>query len=333
MPHSQLSAELTLVNGSTGDPVLYVDYPDADNAILFDAGENCRLPMERLADLRAVFITHHHVDHFIGLDRIVRANIDNDKVLSIFGPPGTIQKVYDRIRSYEYQFFPFQKIVIDVVDVKRESLLRARLECTKRFPPPMPVAEARTSAEIFRTDLVRVEAAFAEHTVPCLSYALVEEPGYHFDSSMLESGALRPGPWIRDVGRKLRENARLDEEVAIQDGKFTLGSLAKTYFGKTAGGRLAFITDTIWTDAVAGDLVKLASKADRLYCDSYYASAQDAAAQKHKHMTATAAAELAQRAHVRELVLMHFGPRYQGRYEALLDEARAVFPRTSAEIV
>jgi ribonuclease Z len=323
---------MTLVNGSIGDPVLYVDYPDADNAILFDAGDNCRLSMERLADLRAVFITHHHVDHFIGLDRIVRANIDSHKILSIFGPPGTIQKVYDRIKSYEYQFFPFQQIVLDVVDVEHDALRRARLECTKRFPLPEPAAESRAGAVIFRTDLVRVEATFVEHTVPCLAYAMIEEPGYHFDPSALEAGALRSGPWIRDVGSRLRSREKLDEEVAIQGGKFTLASLAKTYFRKTAGGRLAFITDTVWSDAVCRELVRLASRSDRLYCDSFYASAQAASANKHKHLTASDAAELAKQAHVRQLILMHFGMRYRGNYEQLVDEARTIFPRTSAEI-
>jgi len=49
-------------------------------------------------------------------------------------------------------------------------------------------------------------------------------------------------------------------------------------------------------------------------------------------MTATQAAEFAREADVEELVLIHFATRYEGRYEALVDEARAVFPRVSAEL-
>ena len=30
-----------LVNGSTGDPVLYLENPAAGSALLFDGGENC----------------------------------------------------------------------------------------------------------------------------------------------------------------------------------------------------------------------------------------------------------------------------------------------------
>src|SRR5271155_3069584 len=86
-----------LVNGSAGDPALYVDYPGRDDALLFDAGELASLDADRLGDLAAVFITHHHVDHFMDLDRIVRANLDRDKTLHIYGPEGTIRRVYDRI--------------------------------------------------------------------------------------------------------------------------------------------------------------------------------------------------------------------------------------------
>lgn len=62
MPAPAIS-EIRLVNGSTGDPALYIDYPGKDNALLFDAGDNGTLDAKRLGDLEAVFITHHHVDH------------------------------------------------------------------------------------------------------------------------------------------------------------------------------------------------------------------------------------------------------------------------------
>ena len=49
-------------------------------------------------------------------------------------------------------------------------------------------------------------------------------------------------------------------------------------------------------------------------------------------MTATQAAEFAREAGVGELVLIHFASRYKGRYEALVEEARSIFPNTAAEI-
>src|SRR5260370_37209460 len=103
-------SDCRLVNGSTGDPLLYIDYPGKNNALLFDAGELCNLQSKQLAGLEAIFITHHHIDHFVGFDRILRANLDSDKELHVFAPVGTIAKFYQRITSDGIAFSPFQKM-------------------------------------------------------------------------------------------------------------------------------------------------------------------------------------------------------------------------------
>ena len=327
-------SSVRLVNGSTGDPALYVDYPGRDDALLFDAGELASLGTDRLKDLAAVFITHHHVDHFMDLDRIVRANLDRDKTLHIFGPEGTIRRVYDRIKSYEYSFFPFQKLVVKVHDVLADRLRWADLSCERRFPEP-EVAERAARGRvrvIYANDDLSIEAAPVDHTVPCLAFAMVEKPGAHPDAIRLSAGPLRPGPWVARALELLRTGTAPETPVEIDGGRFPLGTLADRYFTTTKGARLAYITDTAWSEASRPALIKLAHRAKRLYCDSYYASAQLHQAETYRHMTATQAAELAVAARVEELVLIHFAPRYKGRYPELLAEARTIFPRTYAEL-
>ena len=274
MPSTGTIPECRLVNGSTGDPLLFIDYPGKNNALLFDSGELCRLEPERLADLEAVFITHHHMDHFVGFDRILRANLDSDKVVHIFGPEGTIARIYQRITSYAIPFFPFQKVVFKVHEVLEKRLRWTFLDCARHFPEPVLEESRWKGPLIFENPERMVEAVHVDHTVPCLAYALVE---------------------------------------------------------KKTGVRLAYITDTLWSVKVRPRLVKLATRANRLFCDSYYALADKKSAATHKHMTATHAAQLARQAKVQELILMHFSTRYRDHYQALVDEARAIFPNVSAE--
>jgi len=334
MPGPRTFQELRLVNGSTGDPALYVDDPGRDNALLIDAGENGALDDGRLGDLEAVFLTHHHVDHFIGFDRVVRANLDRDKALHVYGPVGTIGKVYDRIKSYEYPFFPFQKIVLVVHEVQEGRLLTAPLECARRFPRPKVTEEPWSGPVVYQSDGLSVEAAFADPTVPCLAFALVEEPGVYPDPGRLARGPLRAGPWVGEARALLRAGAPPETPVAVPGpgGTMPLGKIRAKYFAETPGSRVAYVTDTAWSDASRPGLVRLARGARRLYCDSYYAEAQAAQADTYHHMTATRAAEFAREAGVGELVLMHFAGRYKGRYEELVEEARAVFPNVTAEI-
>ncbi len=332
MSSDRVYSEIELINGSVGDPVLYVDYPDRDNALLFDAGDNSKLAQEKLADLEAVFITHHHVDHFIGLDRIVRMNIDSDKTLSIFGPCGTIQKVYDRIKSYEYQYFPFMKIVVRVHEILDDRIRWAILECSRQFPEPEVREDPWGGGAVFGNDEVEVEAVHVDHTVPCIAYALLEKPGYQLNAGKLQSGLLRLGDWTAHVLSRLKAGAPADETVEIQGGQFRLGTLAQQYFRKSRGARVAYVTDTAWNESVKPGLLKLANRAQRLYCDSFYSEAQAKQAERHRHMTATRAAQFAMEARVDELVLIHFAGRYAGHYEQLVDEASAIFPKVSADV-
>jgi ribonuclease Z len=328
---SQLIA-LRLVNGSTGDPALFVDYPGRDDAILFDAGENCSLDSKALGDLGVVFLSHHHVDHFIGFDRIVRANLDRDKALFVYGPEGTIRKVYGKIKSYDYPFFPFQKVVIKVHEVLPGVMRSAILECSRKFPKP-EIQEVEWSGPIIHaTDDLHVEAVLVDHTTPCLSFALVQEAGIHPDPVRLSAGPLATGPWIGEALKRLRAGEPGDGKLNVQGQMYSLAQLGSTYFTTLPGTRIVYVTDTAWTDTLRPSLLRLAHKAARLYCDSFYAHEQLPNAVQHRHMTAIQAAEFAREAEVEQLVLIHFASRYAGRYQSLVDEARTIFPDASAEI-
>src|SRR5262249_53195745 len=148
-----------------------------------------------------------HIDHFVGLDRIIRANMDKDKVLHLFGPVNTIQKVYARITAYEHGFFPFQKLVIKITELLPGKARTASLAFAKKLPEPV-VTEAPWKGPVcYENADLRVEAVHAEHTVPCLSFALVEKTGYHPDPEKLAAGLLKPAGWVPEALRLLRADA------------------------------------------------------------------------------------------------------------------------------
>jgi len=68
--------------------------------LLFDAGRGVATQLVRagvnVADLDAIFITHHHFDHIGGLGDLLMAMWNNGRTepLRIFGPPGTMDIVH-----------------------------------------------------------------------------------------------------------------------------------------------------------------------------------------------------------------------------------------------
>ncbi|MFO0878882.1 MAG: MBL fold metallo-hydrolase [Gemmataceae bacterium] len=327
-----LFADVRLVNGSTGDPVLFVSFPGRQSALLFDGGDNGPLSLDQLEEVEALFLTHHHVDHFIGLDRLVRANFLSSRTLSVFGPEGTIRRIHQRLSAYVYPRFDSAKLVLRVYDLSPGKAVWADLACEKEFAPTAPQEISLAWPRIYANDDVEVEACFTDHTIPGLAYALVEKPGYHPDPRKLQNGLLRPGKWVAEALGRLRARAKMAEMILIDGIQMPLGWLKDRFFGRSAGARIAFIVDTFYSERVGPDLVQLARKARRLYCDSYYSSAHAKQAGIHRHMLAAQAGELARLAEVEDLVLVHFSPRYAGRYHTLIEEARASFPQARAEL-
>jgi ribonuclease Z len=89
--------------------------------LLFDCGEGTQRQLLRsvgLPDVGAVFLTHHHADHWLGLPGMLKSFDlrDRDAPLAVYGPPGTgelmraMRIVYGRLR------YPFRVTELEAGD-------------------------------------------------------------------------------------------------------------------------------------------------------------------------------------------------------------------------
>ena len=89
-----------LVNGPFGDPGLFVDLRWQGSAVLFDLGRNDGLPAAEMLRVSHVFVSHTHMDHFIGFDRMLRLFLNRDRAVHLYGPEGIAECVGGKLRGW-----------------------------------------------------------------------------------------------------------------------------------------------------------------------------------------------------------------------------------------
>src|SRR5947209_2902302 len=82
----------SLVNGRYGDPAVYVETLFKTDSVLFDLGEIASLSPRKIRRVDQVFVSHAHIDHFVGFDHLLRLLVGQEKTVHLYGPAGFIER-------------------------------------------------------------------------------------------------------------------------------------------------------------------------------------------------------------------------------------------------
>jgi len=91
-----------LVNDPFGDPALYVDCLFEKRALLFDLGDIRRLAPRKILRLSHIFVSHAHMDHFMGFDWLLRISLGREKAMHLFGPARFLEQVEHKLAAYTW---------------------------------------------------------------------------------------------------------------------------------------------------------------------------------------------------------------------------------------
>lgn len=195
---------------------------------------------------------------------------------------------------------------------------RERLETYLKIPHytltfDVKIQELNPGEEIRRNGY-RILTSEVDHPVPSLAYAFVEDdrPG-RFDTEKAAALGMKSGP---DFSR-----LKAGLSVKLRDGRTVK---PKNVMGSPRPGRkIVYTGDTRPSEHV----VKLAKGADVLIHDCTLADELADKADENSHSTPSKVAEVAKRAGVKQLALIHISPRYDDD-SVLLEQAKKIFPHT-----
>jgi ribonuclease Z len=327
--------EPALVNDAFGDPGLYVDFRDERRALLFDLGDVAALPPRKLLRLSDIFVSHAHIDHFVGFDRWLRVVLGRKARVALYGGPGFIARVGHKLAAYTWNVVHRYEtpLTIEVHELDTDGRGRKARFCSRdRFARAAEQDWPRAADVLIDETRFRVRAAFLDHDIACLAFAIEESVHVNVWKNRLAELGLPTGPWLREVKRAFLAGAPdetpIDVHWQARDGAHaatrSLGEL-RGAFEIVPGRRVGYVTDLRCTEANLRALDALLAGVDLLFIESVFLDADADHAERKNHLTAAQAGRIARRLGAKAVVPFHFSPRYEGRAEAVRAEVQAAW--------
>jgi ribonuclease Z len=314
-----------LLNGQTGDPALLLTLRWQGRSLLIDLGRIDRTPASVLVPIERVFVSHAHMDHFMGFDQLLRLMLSRDTRLELYGPPGIAECVQGKLAGYTWNLTDEYVFVIDVIEIEDTILRRVRFAAAERFRRE-PLGETPRTGPVFEDEVFAVDAAPLDHRIVSMAYAVREHSHLNVRPERLETLGARPGRWLGELKRAVRLGAAADLPIEIRPGEtHSLGALRDALLVETPGQKVAYVVDALFSPQNADRVVALARDADVFYCESPFLDADIDQATRRYHLTARQAGAMARAARVKRLNVFHFSPRYEGRYGQIVQEAQDEF--------
>jgi len=256
--------------------------------LIFDCGEGTQHQMVKakigFGRETKIFITHLHGDHVLGLPGLIQTMslLGRTKKLEVYGPKG-LKEFLEASKTY--------------------------IQFNLRFP--LEVKEVGEGT-VCKEKKYRVLARWAEHSIPNLAYAFIEnkKPGKFHPEKALELGVPKGPLWS-----KLQHG----KSVRLKDGRIIKPN--QIVEPPKPGIKIVYSGDTKPCKAV----LKLAKNADLLIHECTFDDSLAEKAEAEWHSTPKGVAELAKKASVKSLILTHISARYK-EPNTLLEQAKKVFP-------
>jgi ribonuclease Z len=304
--------------------------------LLFDLGDIQTLPPRMILKVDHIFVTHTHMDHFIGFDHLLRICLGREKHLALYGPPGFIDNVEGKLRAYTWNLVEnytndFRLLVTELHPDRKETEV---FSCQQAFRPGKERHRASFDGMILERDAYGVKGIFLDHKVPSLAFSLEEKRRVNVKKNALTEMGLPGGSWINAlkdaIHRDEPDNTPFrvwwkGEDRSTIERTCPLGELKQRLTKITPGQKIVYISDVIHSPGNIERIVEFARGADVLFIEACFLEEDRIKAAEKYHLTALQAGRLARLAAVKRFALFHYSPKYRGMEERFEEEAMRAF--------
>jgi len=310
-----------LVNGPFDDPGLFIPFLLEKRAIIFDLGDIYSLSARDILKISHVFISHTHMDHFIGFDRLLRFFLGREQHLYLYGPGGFLKNVEGKLAGYSWNLVKHYSnlFALNVTEVHPGHMTTRNYICQNRFMPVEADIRQPFDGLLLKEPALSVSAEVLDHSIPCLGFTIEERFHINIMKEHVTGLGLEIGPWLNEFKQALYNNIDPDSEFEVKYGRqgsykkrFILGDLAKRIALITPGQKVSYIVDVAYSKSNEAKIIELVKNADHLFIEAVFLERDRDIAEKKCHLTAWQAGRIAGKAGVKQVTPFHFSPRYKG---------------------
>lgn len=323
------SYELRFVNGLSGDPAVYLFFPTWSESLLFDLGGLEPMTNRELLKVRQAFVSHCHIDHFIGFDRLLRVNVPHFRNVRVTGPKGFIENVRGKLNGYCWNLLEGDQVSFTAQEVHADgTLLRADLLSSEKFKPTKEEREGPSHDGIVTvselSDGAMMNAIVLDHGTDSLAYRLDMPQRYRVKIDELDRFGLKPGSWIKDVQRAMNQK-QMDALIEIDGQEFMIADLAAAVMEEHVKHSIGYVTDIVFDRENLERARRLLKDVTVLICEASFRDEDAYRAFSKKHLSTRQAALLAAYVGARRLEPFHFSGIYGGEDDVSREEASKFF--------
>ena len=260
---------------------------------LIDCGEGTQTQLRKykikFSRIKHIFISHLHGDHFYGLIGLIStfSLLNRQTELHIYGPKGI------------------------------KEIIKLQLKLTKswiEYPLHFHELTSKKSELIFEDKKVEVFTIPLRHRIYTNGFLFKEKP----KERSLNIKQIKKYPEIEICDY---QNLKNGKDFVAENGEIILNDTLTSDPPPIL--QYAFCSDTAYFE----DIIPLVKNCDLLYHESTFLEDKKDLAKITKHTTAKQAAQIADKAKVKKLLLGHYSNRYKNE-NLFLEEAKPIFSNT-----
>jgi len=325
-----------LINDPFSDPGLFIPFLFQKRAILFDLGDISTLSAKDILKISHIFVTHTHMDHFIGFDLLLRHLLGHDKKIHLYGPPGFMKNIEAKLHGYTWNLIENYESTLSLIvtEVHKEYAFTQTYHSRDKFKAHIPTEKFPFNGELHSEQSFSVNAVLLDHKIDILGLSLNENFSINIIKEGLKELGLSVGPWIREFKNAVYEGKnpkkmfrikRDEKNQGIKETLFPMHKLIDTIARISPGQKITYITDIIGSNENIKKAIELAKYSTHLFIEAPFLDKDKDIAKTKYHLTAKQAGFIGARAHVKNLTTFHFSPRYFGRENDIIEEAMKTF--------